>query len=71
MVFPPLGNTDHVVVSVSIDLLSNLKRDAPFHRIAFDYPCADWDGLHNHLRGVPWEDIFQLGASAAHSKIYI
>ena len=21
---------------------------------------ADWDGLHDHLRDVPWEDIFKL-----------
>ena len=33
MVFPPLGNSDHVVVSVSIDFLSNSKRDVPFHRM--------------------------------------
>ena len=31
--FPPLGNFDHVVVSVSIDFLSNLQRDARFHRM--------------------------------------
>ena len=39
-----------VVVSVSIDFLSNSQRDAPFHRIAYDYSCADWDGLCDHLR---------------------
>ena len=39
----------------------------PFHRIVYDYPCADWDGLRDHLRDVPWEDIFKLGASAAAS----
>ena len=39
--FPPLGNSDHVVVSVSIDFPSNSQRDAPFHRIAYDYSCAD------------------------------
>ena len=33
MAFPSLGNSDHVVVSVSIDFPSNSKRDAPFHRI--------------------------------------
>ena len=64
MVFPPLGNSDHVV-SVSIGFLSNSKQDALFHCIAYDYSCADWDGLHDHLRDVPWEDIFKLGASAA------
>ena len=34
MAFLPLGNSDHIVVSVSIDFTSNLQRDAPFHRIA-------------------------------------
>ena len=68
MVFPPLGNPDHVVVSVSIDFPSNSQWDAPFHRIAYDYSRADWDGLCDHLRDVPWEDIFKLGASAAASK---
>ena len=33
---------------------------APFHRIAYDYSCADLDGLCDHLRDVPWEDIFKL-----------
>ena len=41
MAFPPLGNSDHVVVSVSIDFLINSKWDAPFHRIAYDCSCAD------------------------------
>ena len=44
------------------------KRDAPFHCIAYDYSCADWDGLHDHLRDVPWEDIFKFSASAAASE---
>ena len=44
------------------------QRDAPFHRIACDYSCADWDGLRDHLRDVPWENIFKLGASAAASE---
>ena len=65
MAFPPLGNSDHVVVSVSIDFPSNCQRDASFHRIAYDYPRADWDGLRDHFRDLPWEDIFKLGASAA------
>ena len=38
-----------------------------FHRIAYDYSCADCDGLCDHLRDVPWEDIFKHGASAAAS----
>ena len=47
------GNSDHAVVSDSIP---------------HDYPPADWDGLHDHFRDVPCEDIFKLGASAAASE---
>ena len=53
MAFPPLGNSDHVTVSISIDFPSNSQQDAPFHHIAYDYSCADWDGLHDYLRDVP------------------
>ena len=65
MAFPPLWNSDHVVVSVSIDFPANLNQHALFHCIAYDYSCADWDGLHDHLRDVPWEDIFRLSSSTA------
>ena len=66
MAFPPLGNSDHVVVSVSIDFpTTNSQQDAPFHRIVYDYSRADWDGLRDYLRDIPWEDIFNFGASVA------
>ena len=68
MAFPPLGNSDHVVFSVSIDFPSNSQQDALFHRIAYEYSCADWDGLHDHLRDLPWENTFKLSVSAAASK---
>ena len=47
MAFPPLGNSDHVV-SVSTDFPINSRRNAPFHRLAYDYSRADWDGLRDH-----------------------
>ena len=68
MAFPPLGNADHLVVSVSIDFPTNSQRDAPFHCIAYDYSRAYWDGLCDHLRDVPWEDIFKSCASTAASE---
>ena len=68
MAFPPLGNSDHVVVSVSIDFPSSPQQDTSFHCIAYDYSRADWDCFHDHLRDVPWEDIFKLSASAAASE---
>ena len=62
---PQLGNSDHVLVSVSIDFLSYSNQDAPFHRIAYDYFSADWDGICHNLRDVPCEGIFKLSAFAA------
>ena len=47
MAYPPLGNSDHVVVSVSIDFPINSKQDTLFHRMAY------WDDLRDHLRDVP------------------
>ena len=37
--FPSLGNSDHVVVSVSIGFPSNSKKGTPFH-------CTDYDYSH-------------------------
>ena len=69
MVFLPLGNSDHAVVSVSIDFPSNSQQDTPFHHIAYGYSRADWDVLHYHLRDVSWEDIIKLSACAAASEL--
>ena len=41
MAFPPLGNSDHVVVSVSTDFPINSKQESPFHPMAYDYSRAD------------------------------
>ena len=68
MAFLPLDNSDHVVVSVSIDFPINSKQDTLFHCTAYDYSCANWDGLCDHLGDVPWEDIFKLSASATASE---
>ena len=67
MAFPPLANRNHVV-SVFIDFPINSKQDAPFYLIDYDYFCADWDAICDHLRDTPWKDIFTISASAAASK---
>ena len=64
MVFHPLRNSDHVVVSVSMDFPISSKYDALFHYMAYDYSRADWDGLCDYLRDLPWDDIFKRSASA-------
>ena len=70
MAFPPFWNSDQVVVSVFIDFPLNSKRDALFHRVAYDYSSADWDGLRDHLRDVPYEDNFRFSASAHASEFW-
>ena len=50
------------------DFPRNSKQDAPFHSITYDYSCADCDGLCDHLRHVPREDIIKLSTSAAASE---
>ena len=65
MAFPPLGNSDHGIVSVPIDLASYSQWHALFHHIAYYYSPADWGGLCDQ---VTWEDIFNLNISAAASE---
>ena len=69
MAFPPLGNSDHVVVPVSTDFLSKSEPYAPFCCIAFDYSRADWDSLCDQFRDIPWNGIFKVSASAAASEL--
>ena len=69
MAFPPLGNSDHVVVPVSIDFPSNSQLYALFCCIAFDYSFADWDSLCDQFRDIPWNGIFKVSASAAASEL--
>ena len=42
MAFTPLGNSDHTVVSVSIDFPSKSELDALFHCITYNCSHADW-----------------------------
>ena len=42
MAFHSLRNSDHVVVSISIEFLTNSKQDAPFHCIAYEYSHSNW-----------------------------
>ena len=63
--FPLLENSNHVVVSVSIDFCSNSKRKASFHWTAFEYSYADLGSLWDYFKDIPWDDVFQIGTSAA------
>ena len=68
MAFPPFKNSDHVFVLVYIDFSGNSQWDVLFNCIAYDYSCADWDGLRDHLSDASSEDVFELSASGAASE---
>ena len=68
MAFPLLGNSNHVVVLVSVDFRSNSQQVSVLYRVAYAYSHADWDGLCDNLRDIPWDDIFKVGASVAASE---
>ena len=70
MAFPPLGNSDHVVVSVFIDFPSKSQLDYPFYHIAYDCSCADWESLRDQFRDIAWENIFKLIDSVAASEFF-
>ena len=45
-----------------------IQNEVRFHCITYDYSCANWDDLHDHLRDVPLDNIFKLSAFAATSE---
>ena len=56
--FASFRNSDHVVALVSTDFPSSSKMNAPVDLTAFDYSCANWNGLWKYLWNVPVVDIF-------------
>ena len=64
----PVAVTLTQIVNIPIDFPINSKQDTPFHCAAYDCSRTDWDGLRDHFRDVPWEDIFKFSASAAASE---
>ena len=41
-------------------LFHHKTQNRMFHRVAYDFDRADWDGLRDHS----WEDIFKLAAAS-------
>ena len=70
MAFHPLRNSDHIIASFSIYFPSSSKGDAPFQGKAYDYLRADWNGLCDYLRDVPWENVFKLGSFSATTEFF-
>ena len=67
--FFPLKISDNIAASIPIDFSLNSKRCYPHPYTYFDYFCANLNGFWHHNRKYnPWEDTFNLGASANASE---
>lgn len=44
-VLPPLGTSDHSLISVQIDAKLKVSPDVPFHGMIFHYAKVDWDSF--------------------------
>lgn len=58
--YPPLGRSDHEVVSVSINFATSSKKGSTFHLLfkAFDYSRAGWVGFLDLLRDITSKENF-------------
>ena len=56
MLFHPLRISDHGVVSFPLIFHQIHNRMPLFIALAYGCSRVDWNGLHDHLRDVPWED---------------
>ena len=65
----PLGNSDHVVLQLSLKSPSASIHQSPYHRTSYTYGCGDWDSFRNFLRDLPWEDVFSLSADSCATEI--
>ncbi len=68
-VLPPIGNSDHSIVSVSVSYSSPTTTFQPFHRTVFQFGKADWDGFRCFLADVPWSWILSLGPDLAADEL--
>ena len=66
---PPLGSSDHCVVSVSIDMPSKCSSEVPFHQTSYRYAQADWDNFRSYIAEGPFNSFFKFRASKLTSLI--
>lgn len=65
----PLGNSDHVVISVSVSLNSAPLAESPTHRTSYKYEQGDWNSFRDLLRDAPWSHVFSLPANKCASEV--
>ena len=58
-----------MVVSVDVKFVVKSTNEHPYYRTVYSHDKAGWDGPRDHLRDVPWLDIFKHDATYASKKI--
>ena len=61
-------SSDASICFTNLEILTMLLSQFPLTFLQIHNDMPDWDGLRDHLRNVPWKDIFKLGASATASE---
>ena len=61
---PPLGKSD-----VDVKFVVKSTNEHSYLHSVYSYSTADWDGLRDHLKDVPWLDIFKHDATYAAKEI--
>ena len=65
---PPLGSSDHLVISIDIDFMVRSTNEHPYYCNVYSFNNAGWDGFRDY-RDVPWLDIFGHNVNQAGKKI--
>ena len=47
------------MISVDVKFVVKSTNEHPYHGPVYSYSKADWDGLRDQVRDVPWLDIFK------------
>ena len=49
-----------LLIQFSLGSLQTQKGNVSCHYTTFEYSWANWEGLQDHFRDAPWEDIFYI-----------
>ena len=69
LILTHVGKSDHMVVGVDMQFVVKSTNEHPYHRTVYSHTKADWNGLIDHLRDMPWLGIFKHDATYAAKEI--
>jgi hypothetical protein len=71
---PPLGSSDHSVISTTIEWCTSRKFNTKKQRVVYNYKKANWTLMKKFFRNTPWKSLLVLGdptKSAEQFEIHI